>query len=187
MAENPNEIDLQLWLDREVIPRQNRLKAKFWNILSDIGNAIDSEDLVKIHSSSRGVKLSKGNNLLGFPYHVLDLIRDFDQDNGLNIRLLNWFGHGIFLFILIGNKHPKAPLNQLKSENWLFDLSETPWDYPEILLNFAATNTPTENEIANSSFYQWHKPIPIKSASEIKTRILDELKNLNYLLLEKMG
>ena len=187
MAENPNEINLELWLDRKIIPRQNRLKAKFWNILSEVGNAIDLAYLLEIHSRSRGVKLSKGNDLLGFPYQVLDMIRDFDKEKGLNIRLLNWFGHGLFLFILIGKNHPKAPMNQLGSQNWKFDLAESPWDYPEIILNDATRITPTENEVANSSFYQWHKPIDIKYPSEIKTRILDELKNLNYLLSEKMG
>ena len=182
MAENQNELDIELWLDQDVIPRQNRLKAKFWNLLSDVANELDLTELREIHVNSRGVKLSKGSDLLGYPYQVMDIIRDFDPENGLNIRLLNWFGHGLFLFVLIGNKHPRAPLTQLGNHNWLFDLSETPWDYPEILLNNTCSNNPTENEVKNSPFYQWHKPIVIKSALEIKAIILDELKNLKYLL-----
>ncbi|SFT91857.1 hypothetical protein SAMN04489724_2818 [Algoriphagus locisalis] len=187
MAEESNSLDLNLWLNREIIPRQNRLKAKFWNILSDVGNEIDLEALLEIHPKSRGLKLSKGNDLLGYPYQVLDLIRDFSPNDGLNIRVLNWFGHGLFLFVLIGKNHSKAPLIELTQQNWQFDLSESPWDYPEIILKGASSNLPTLNEVENSPFYQWHKVIEISSATEIKTKILDELINLNQILSEKMG
>lgn len=183
MAENPNRLDLELWLDKEIIPSQNILKAKFWEILADVGNSVDSEKLTKIHSASRGIKLSKGNDLLGYPYQVLDLIRDFDLNDGLNIRLLNWFGHGLFLFILLGKNHPKAPFQQLRDYDWAYDLSATPWDYPEILLKSSSINSPTGDLYKKSTFYQWHKPIEISGEIvDIKAKILDELKKLIFLL-----
>ncbi|MEB2782768.1 hypothetical protein U3A58_20465 [Algoriphagus sp. C2-6-M1] len=183
MKENPNQLDLQLWLDRDLIPRQNRLKEIFWNILGEVGNSIDPEDLQQIHLGSRGIKLSKGNELLGYPYQVMDLIRDFDLDEGLNIRLLNWFGHGLFLFVLLGKNHPKAPLQPLSENNWAFDQSPTPWEYPATLLSGAATVTPSAELLEKSTFYQWHKPLEISGEIEyIKTRILDELKKLIFLL-----
>tara|TARA_R110002020_G_scaffold93413_11_gene225391 strand:- start:373 stop:936 length:564 start_codon:yes stop_codon:yes gene_type:complete len=187
MTDEPNSIDLKLWLDQDIIPRQNRLKAKFWNILSEVGNTVELGSLSTIHEKSRGIKLSKGNDLLGYPYQVLDLIRDFNPEDGLNIRLLNWFGHGLFIFVLIGKNHPKAPLTHLNRDSWLYDLAETQWDYPEILLNNAARETPTENDFKNSVYYQWHKEIKINSSSDIKARILGELKNLSHILIEKMG
>lgn len=187
MADGYKNLDLELWLDKTIIPRQNRLKAKFWNILSDVGNEIDLNSLHEIHAKSRGLKLSKGNDLLGYPYQVLDLIRDFSTNDGLNIRVLNWFGHGLFLFVLIGKNHFKAPLTEFSKYSWQFDLSETPWDYPEIILKRASINAPTLNEVENAPFYQWHKAIEISSGSEIKGKILDELKNLNQILSEKMG
>src|SRR5690606_26208554 len=112
-------------------------------------------------AASRGIKLSKGNDLSGYPYQVLDLIRDFDTKNGLNIRVLNWFGHGLYLFVLFGKNHPKAPLIKLTGENWSFDLSSTPWEYSETLLNSISTNSPTADLLEKSTFYQWHKSLKI--------------------------
>ncbi len=183
MTENTDKLDLELWLDKRLVPRQNKLKAKFWEILADVGNSVDSEKLMQIHSTSRGAKLSRGNDLLGYPYQVLDLIRDFDVDEGLNIRILNWFGHGLFLFVLIGRNHQKAPLQQLSKNNWTFDQSPSPWDYPEILLKGASTNSPTVDLFEKSTFYQWHKPVQISGELvAAKTKILDELKKLIFLL-----
>lgn len=183
MAESPSDFDLWLWLDRDIIPRQNRLKAAFWEILAEVGNSLGPEILTKIHPVSRGTKLSKGNDLLGYPYQVLDLIRDFDPNDGLNVRVLNWFGHGLFLFVLLGKHHPKAPLAQLRESNWAFDLAPTPWEYPEILLKGASTNSPTAELLEKSTFYQWHKAIQISGEIDsVKPIILDELKKLTFLL-----
>ncbi len=188
MTENPQNLDLQLWLDQEIIPRQNKLKAKFWELLGEVANAVDTEELTKLHSSSRGVKLSKGNDLLGYPYQVLDLIRDFDMDEGLNIRLLNWFGHGLFLFVLIGKNHTLKPHRELIATNWTFDQSSSPFDYPEILLNHASTSSSAEDPIYRSTFCQWHKTLKISHDSlATKRSILNELKNILSLLVKKMG
>ena len=185
MTENNNVLDLELWLDTEIIPRQNMLKAKFWDILAEVGNSIDSANLIKIHPANRGIKLSKGNDLSGYPYQVLDLIRDFDLSTGLNIRLLNWFGHGLFMFVLLGKNHPKAPFQQLSGHSWAFDQSHTPWEYHEILLNSNSTNFPPSDWFEKSTFCQWHKPIRISGdVIMIKAKILDELKKLISLLSE---
>ncbi|REG88281.1 hypothetical protein [Algoriphagus antarcticus] len=188
MKENPNDLDHELWLDQDIIPRQNRLKAKFWEILAEVANSVDSEMLIKIHAESRGTKLSKGNDLLGYPYQVLDLIRDFDVNDGLNIRVLNWFGHGLFIFILLGKNHPNAPFQKLNENSWLFDHSPTPWEYPEILLNNASTKTPTAELLEESTYYQWHKLVPVSgNILAIKAEVLTELNKLIFLLSEKMG
>ena len=183
MIENPKILDLELWLDKDIILRQNRLKAVFWEVLSEVGNAVDSTTLSQIHAPSRGIKLTKGNDLLGFPYQVLDLIRDFDPSTGLNIRILNWFGHGLFLFILLGRQHQKSPFLKLSEHNWSLDQSSSPWDYPEILLNDASVISPSDELLEKSSFYQWHKSISIsKGTVSVESTILDELKKLIFLL-----
>ena len=183
MGNESNTLDLKLWLDKDIIPRQNRLKALFLEMLAHVGNSFDLKKLSEIHNPSRGIKLSKGNDLVGFPYQVLDLIRDFDTDKGLNIRVLNWFGHGLFLFVLLGKNHPKSPFEKLSGNNWLFDQSPTPWDYPEILLNNGSTESPTDFDLKNSTFCQWHKKIQsTDDLNVIRVEILDELKKLIFLL-----
>jgi hypothetical protein len=182
MTENPENLDLELWLDQDTILRQNRLKALFWDIFTEIGNEIDSKSLLQIHPASRGIKLSKGNELAGYPYQVLDLIRDFNSTDGLNIRVLNWFGHGLFLFVLVGKNHPKVPIKPLNEQQWYFDQSLTPWEYSEILLKGASIKSPSKDILQKSSFWQWHKPIPIsKELAGTKSVILNELKKLLFL------
>lgn len=183
MAEDSNNLDLGLWLDHEIMSRQNKLKEQFWEILAEVGNCIGNEALLKIHPESRGVKLSKGNELLGYPYQVLDLVRDFDPTHGLNIRLLNWFGHGLFIFVLIGKNHPKASLEQFVRNDWAFDLSPTPWDYEEILLNDSFTKSPIPSDLEKSNYFQWHKSIVLSKEKQlIKIEMVNELKKLIFLL-----
>lgn len=182
MEEKP-DLDLDLWLDQEIVLRQNKLKAKFWKILGEVGNRIDPELLLKIHPASRGTKLSKGNDLLGYPYQVLDLVRDFNPTDGLNIRVLNWFGHGIYLFVLIGKNHPKAPIQQLNKHQWVFDQASTPWDYPDILLDNSFTDSPSTQAFEDAKYFQWHKSIHISGdITAVETKIRDELKILTFLL-----
>ncbi len=102
-------IDLKLWLNADLIQQQNLLKRQFTAIFEEVGSAFSQKELQQISQKSRGVKLSKGNDLLGFPYQVLDLIRDFDLMSGANIRILNWFGNGIYTTVYLGKKPKKTP------------------------------------------------------------------------------
>lgn len=161
MSQQTPELDLQLWLDQETIPRQNHLKKQFWELLSRCANAIPSENLLSIHPKSNGPKLTRGNDLLGFPYQVLDLIRDFDPEFGLNIRVLNWFGHGLYLFILIGKKHVIASERDFQNHKFYFCTAKSAWDYPEIILDEKYNPAPSQEEITNARLIQWFKPIQI--------------------------
>lgn len=161
MSQQNSALDLQLWLDQETIPRQNRLKRQFWELLSRCANAIPSENLLSIHPKNNGPKLSRGNDLLGFPYQVLDLIRDFDPGSGLNIRVLNWFGHGLYLFILIGKKHAIASERDFQNHEFYFCTAKSAWNYPEIILDEKYKPAPSQEEIDKAKLIQWFKPIPI--------------------------
>lgn len=69
-----------------------------------LANEFPQAELLKHHPESKGCKLSKGSNLEKLPYQVLDIVRDFDPENGFNIRLLNWWGNGCFIFITYGTR-----------------------------------------------------------------------------------
>jgi hypothetical protein len=154
-----NRLDLDLWQDENLIRRQNQLKYQFWELLGEIGDLFPQEDLVQVHSNSKGKKLSQGQDLGGLPYQVLDLIRDFDFETGLNIRLLNWFGKGLFLFVLAGkSSYPKL---QLSPANFQLCQSESPWDYQAILLG-----KPNEKQAEHRDFNQWFKELKVESSIE---------------------
>ena len=124
-------IDLDLWLNAELIQRQNLLKRQFIAVLENVANTFSSDDFREISPKSKGIKISKGNDLLGFPYQVLDFIRDFDTVNGANIRLLNWLGNGFYISILLG-KNRRNPIQEFQNLGFSFGLSENQWDYPDL-------------------------------------------------------
>jgi len=187
MSEKEFQIDLPLWRDKELIIRQNKLKGAFWDLFSEIGNTTVANEICQAHSPSKGVKLTKGNDLLGFPYHVLDLIRDFNTETGLNIRLLNWFGHGLFLFVLFGKNHPLAKSDFFSKVGFFYALSPSPWDYPELLLDQKWVANPDSKELESANYHQWFKEINPKDSLDLKEKIEGELKILSDFFSQPMG
>ncbi|MDI1322916.1 MAG: hypothetical protein PSV36_09215 [Algoriphagus sp.] len=188
MSVKSENLDLNFWLDREFLQKHNRLKAEFWEILGTVGDSVSLEEISKTHPRPKGKKLSRGNDLLGFPYQVLDLIRDFDLSGGLNIRVLNWFGHGMFLFVLIGKKTFSEPSLTFLENNFSLGLTSSPWDYPELILESNSTSSPSLNQLKDLAFFQWFKPIPIPSDKDLIVGLLStEIKKVVDSLTQKMG
>lgn len=152
MIDHSKLLDLELWSNEELIRKQNRLKLIFHELLGELGNEFSNQTLQDLHFPSRGKKVTQGNDLIGLPYQVLDLIRDFDFDHGLNIRILNWFGKGIYLFVLFGKE--AFPDLDLKSLDFELCQSPSPWDYSEIIeRSFIKTQ--------ELNYIQWFKELPI--------------------------
>ncbi len=154
MDKKSHKLDLDLWADENLIRRQNQLKYQFWEVLGAVGDEFPKSELSLYHSKVKGKKLAQGQDLMGLPYQVLDIFRDFDIEQGLNIRLLNWFGKGVYLFVLCGtSSHADWQLEELDFQrSW----TSSPWDYSELLLEEFS-----ENE--NLNYIQWFKRLPVSS------------------------
>lgn len=188
MSEKPENLDLNCWLDREFLLKHNRLKAEFWEILGIVADSVSLEEISKSHPRPKGKKLSRGNDLLGFPYQVLDLIRDFDLSGGLNIRVLNWFGHGMFLFVLIGKNTFSEPPTIFLENEFSLGLATSPWDYPELILESNSTSSPSLEQLGELAFFQWFKPISISpEKDQIVSQLTSEIKKVIDSLSQKMG
>jgi hypothetical protein len=179
MEELPQKLDIELWLDQELVRKQNRLKAAFLTVLEKVGNSISNEKLLQIHPTSKGKKISKGNDLLGFPYQVLDLIRDFTPYSGSNIRILNWFGHGIYLMLIQGVDVKLDPKKMLKS-GYEISLTETPWDYPELILEKNHTSELEKLPSNNKGSVLWFKSLALNTDLEKSSQII--LEEAEYLI-----
>lgn len=188
MSEQNSDLDLELWLDKDIVSRQNALKNSFWDILSDTANAFSPAELKKIHQKSRGTKLTRGNNLEGFSYQVLDICRDFDKENGLNIRVLNWFGHGLFLFILLGENHSSRLEKTFIEEGFQFCLSKSEWDYVGIIHHNLASSNLTAFEVNNAEVYQWMLQLtPNSDSIKTTTMLVGKIKKVFNLLSSNLG
>lgn len=179
MIENTTSPDLKLWWDRGFWEKQHQLKLDFWRILGNVSNAIDSGSFAQIHPAHKGKKLTRGNDLSGFPYQVLDLIRDFDLRNGLNIRVLNWFGNGLYIFVLLGKENPYAQKEFFEQNGFHFGLSSSPWSYSELIDLQLFTKNPTGKEIEKSTFIQWFKQLEaIDNLENIQEKLTAEIKKI---------
>lgn len=175
------QIDLDFWLDKSIVDRQQHLKAQFIEILEDIGNSVSSEELDFTHPTSRGKKISKGNDLLGYPYLVLDLIRDFNPDTGRNIRVLNWFGHGLYILVFLG-KETTISSEDLLNSGFEFGLTDDPWDFGKLILRRSTTRDTLFLLRHKDRFQIWIKTIKHFSEKTLLTNeILQEVKDVIHL------
>ncbi|MCS5489949.1 hypothetical protein [Algoriphagus limi] len=153
-------MDLDLWGNEALIRRQNQLKYQFWTLLGRVGDEFSQNFLSSIHPESKGKKLAQGQDLGGLPYQVLDIIRDFDFNNGLNIRLLNWFGKGVFLFVLAGNE--RYTDFDFSSLGLTPTYTEGPFDYEEII---DEKQNPSQKN-ASPKYQQGFQRLPLSSSME---------------------
>ncbi|MEN2282724.1 hypothetical protein AAGF08_11350 [Algoriphagus sp. SE2] len=179
MSSDRHHVDLKLWRDNSFFKRQHRLKLQFWEILSRVAENISDKSLQKIRSKHKSKKLSRGNDLLGMPYHVLDIIRDFNPKSGLNIRVLNWFGNGLYLQILTGNENSEKVYNFLYENSFFYGMTDSPWDYPGLILENQKTNSPDINQFSKEELQVWLKEIKIEGdESEIIKTISQNISAL---------
>ena len=127
-------VDLKLIGDKFLFKNISEQKDAFVKMFSDLGNLFPKEKLIKVHSKANGVKISKGNNLYECPYQVLDLIQDFDPETGMNIRILNWWGHNMMILILYGNQTAiKYETSLSFNKDFFLSNANSPWDYNTLL------------------------------------------------------
>lgn len=129
------KLDLELLKNNTLFQKIKEQSDLVEDLFSSLANDFPQKELRKIHQNAKGTKISKGYNLENSPYQVLDLVRDFDEQTGFNIRVLNWWGNGLFIFVYFGG---------LTLEKYIGSLSEltasykncdhsSPWAYGQII------------------------------------------------------
>ena len=124
--------------NRPLFEEIHELKSFFIFLFSDLANEIPPKELLALHPTSQGLKISKGNELQHCPYQVLDIVRDFDKEQGFNIRILNWWGHGLFIFVYFGRYNERLLLNVdffdiMHFQGYLLAKTASPWDYKNMI------------------------------------------------------
>lgn len=180
--------------DSEVFEKIHQAKTTFTTIFSEVANELPKEKVKNLHHKYRGTKISKGNELQHCPYQVLDIIRDFDKQKGFNIRLLNWWGRGMYIMLLFGSENKYLSnikqLGQFITENsYHLCGSTSPWDYHGIIdqvKNFApADQHQLQTHILKYEQVQLVKKVPYESTPEkIKTTLERELSAICTTLRE---
>lgn len=185
---NPTHSELlSITRDRQLFEKISAAKRLIVSIFSDVGNQLASVDLREVHAREKGIKISKGNELRQCPYQVLDIIRDFDMDKGLNIRILHWWGRGMFLFLFFGKNHPALKNLFAKKRNLdEFSVCLTDrWDYSEIIdhrKNRNVNSLNLDNHLQFFAHLQLVKPISVGETEALTDTILAEIITLLSLI-----
>lgn len=135
---------LAIYKNKALFEEIHQAKLSALRLLENVSKRIDLNGLAEMHAGHKGVKISKGNELEHCPYQVLDVVRDFDPDKGLNIRLLHWWGYGMFLFVLLGKDYlGKDALEKLQFSEafrgFVRSKVRAPFDYRRILEDLEQT------------------------------------------------
>jgi hypothetical protein len=167
-------MDLELWQNQALLIRQNKLKSDFLGLFEDLANSVTNEELRKFFPEAKGKKISKGNQLAGFPYLVLDLVRDFDLDSGAVIRLVSWWGHGLYFCVFLGANLPKDHSDYFLTEGFALGKTKRPWDLPELILQENNSTCLKEIRSRNVGFQLWFKKVKLKSDRETNKLLLEK-------------
>lgn len=176
------KIDIDLLKDKSTFEKIQVQKSIFIEIFTELANQYPQSKLIQIHTNARGVKVSQGINLDQCPYQVLDIFRDFDPKSGLNVRILNWMGHGLYVFIQFGReialKKKKLIFERLLE--FQYGISSDPFDYKTILKSKESLKTEGFKEHLNLfSPLVLFKEIKYETKVNKQAEIL--LKNINLI------
>jgi hypothetical protein len=167
-------MELELWLNQALLIRQNQLKADFLSLFEDVANSVTNEELKLFFPEAKGKKISKGNQLDGFPYLVLDLVRDFDLNSGCVIRLVSWWGHGVYFCIFFGENLPAIHTEYFLTEGFSFGKTDSPWDLPELILPGNSSSSLEEIRSRKAGFQLWFKEVKLQSDRESNKLLLEK-------------
>ena len=178
----------QLLNNRRLFEEIHQLKSFFIHFFSELANEIALDSLTSAHAASQGLKISKGNELERCPYQVLDIVRDFDKSKGFNIRILNWWGRGLFVIVFAGNHNPRLTqrsdfLTSMRQRGYLLAKTSSPWDYKRMIDEGQTDVIPSEGGLmAHVNRFRYFQIIKrmdyLADPHELKTRLKDQVEHI---------
>ncbi|RZS96354.1 hypothetical protein [Cecembia calidifontis] len=148
------KLDIAFWKESKDLFRRFHEQVKIiQDVFTEIANHFPQEKLKQYFVQAKSCKVSKGNQLGFLPYQVLDIVRDFDPLTGFNIRLLNWWGNGFYIFLTYGSQIKQQYKNAWisKFDDFHISFTETPYDYPQVEKNSLILNEKNITLAINSS------------------------------------
>jgi len=172
--------------DADVFSAIHDTKKQCRDLFTDIANGLDNEKLTTLYPDHKGVKISMGNELQKCPYQVLDIFRNFDKSKGHNIRILNWWGHGLYIFVFFGKENANDTLDRqsyFRKKQYRLATGSSPWDYERILAS-SSEKMDTKKEtimlhLSKLNYLQWFKAIDLETdIDQLSFKIRGELEQI---------
>ncbi len=178
----------ELLNNRGLFEEIHQLKSFFVHLFSGLANEMALDYLSSAHTASQGVKISKGNELEHCPYQVLDIVRDFDKNNGFNIRIMNWWGRGLFVILFTGYHNRRLSENpqfitSMQHRGYLLVKTSSPWDYKRMVdegrLQVIPSAEQLNTHIDQLKYFQVLKKMEYTAdPRELKLRLKDQVEHI---------
>ena len=129
--------ELSLVGDRSFFEAKQRISLKIYELLGALKTACEKlPEHQHFHfpedTDYQPGKISRGENLKGLPYIVLDFPRRFEGNDVFAFRTIFWWGNYVGFHFVLANKMLETYgwewLKRLSS-SWLFCLHDTPWEH----------------------------------------------------------
>jgi len=180
-----SELNLGLLTNSDIFEAIHETKKQFKELFIEISNKLENQKLSVIFPPNKGVKISMGNELQKCPYQVLDIFRDFDKKRGHNIRILNWWGHGLYIFVFFGKDlaaETMASQNYFNKMDFRLARGSSPWDYAGILATAPVGNIDDRNldkHLSKFGYLLWFKEIRLEADSvKLQNKITGQLDQI---------
>lgn len=130
-----SEEERRIAKDASVILTKNRIIQYVYNLFGQISSEDRSKwDLLTSSAGIIGPKISRGENLSGLPWVMLDYPRIFTNNDVLAIRILFWWGNFFSITLhtkgLYQDRISNSILNNLHllaEEGWSVGIGDDPW------------------------------------------------------------
>ena len=184
-----NRDELELITQRDWFERKALAGAKTIQLLEEIASLCSTAEIATVIDFTRGYKITKGENLNGFPYYVLDLPKLDTTNEILSVRVLIWWGHQAVVNLLVGEeafRKNKSQIlnnyNHFKSHDWYVNRVHTLWHHDIRNENhYINSELPTLDEIATLSVFKVSKGISLKEENLVQ-EIMKAIKEASALV-----
>tara|TARA_R110002049_G_scaffold241231_1_gene415039 strand:+ start:2694 stop:3275 length:582 start_codon:yes stop_codon:yes gene_type:complete len=145
-----------------------------------------SEKSKKISSAPKKAtaKITRGENLKGLPYLILDFPQHFSKTEIFSFRLLFWWGNGFTLFLHLKNSQLEGLKNlivrekeTLNNEAFYVSTNGDEWEHDYLAANYIKMGNFKADEPHN--FIKFAFPISFNQSSDLKQIIIQKT---NFLL-----
>jgi len=167
------EEEFALLADPEIFLVKKRLGEKISVLLSNCIDSIDQRinecpDFPEQDVLVNRPKISKGENYLSYPWHILDYPRLFNRDDIFAVRTLCWWGQSFSITSHLSGKYAEryhskinSALPYLAMQDYYVCVNDNQWQHHFGEDNYIPAKKLSESAGSISSLYDQHKFIKI--------------------------
>ena len=167
-----SKADIELLSNSKVIDEKNRVLKQIEKQFTLLGNTSFSEYKF-LSEQDLPPKVSKGENLEGYPFRVLDYPRIFSKNDVFAFRTLFWWGNFISLTLHLKGKYLLKNFDQLKQLLNLF----------EFQLHISSSGDEWIHDVNDKNY----EPLNSETLAQIQEKEVDFLKIVQVEPLDKIN